>query len=188
MPNEANVHQTEQIREIFDSSDVVLLTNFQGLTVAEISELRDQLRAAGVRYTVCKNTLINVVAQEKGIEGLAPYLKGNTALATGTDPAASAKILFGFGEEHENLEIKGGILGTQVIDAAGVKALQDMPSREVLIARTVGVISAPLTGLVRTLDQGSPVTGMVNVLSGTIRQVASVLTQVADQKKEAEGA
>ena len=83
---------------------------------------------------------------------------------------------------------RGGILGTQVIDAAGVEALQDMPSREVLIARTVGVISAPLTGLVRTLNQGSPITGMVNVLSGTIRQVASVLTQAADQKKEAENA
>ena len=82
MPNEANVHQTEQIREIFDSADVVLLTDFQGLTVEEISELRNQLRAAGVHYKVCKNTLVNVVAQERGIEGLTPYLKGNTALAT----------------------------------------------------------------------------------------------------------
>ena len=188
MPNEANVQQVEQIREIFDSADVVLLTNFQGLTVAEISELRNQLRAAGIRYKVCKNTLVNVVAQERGIEGLTPYLKGNTALATGTDPAASSKILFEFGEEHENFEVKGGILGTQIIDAAGVESLQDMPSREVLIGKTVGLIGAPLTGLVRTLDQGSPITGMVNVLSGTIRQVASVLTQVADQKKEAEDA
>ena len=81
MPNEANVHQTEQIREIFDSADVVLLTDFQGLTVEEISELRNQLRAAGVHYKVCKNTLVNVVAQERGIEGLTPYLKGNTALS-----------------------------------------------------------------------------------------------------------
>ena len=188
MPNQANVQQTEQIREIFDNADVVLLTDFQGLTVAEINELRTQLRAADIRYKVCKNTLINVVAQERGIDGLVPYLKGNTALATGTDPAASSKILLAFGEEHENFKIKGGILGTQIIDAAGVEALQDMPSREVLIARTVGMISAPLNGLVNTLNQGSPITGMVNVLSGTIRQVASVLTQVADQKKEAEDA
>ena len=188
MPNEANVQQTEQIRKIFDNADVVLLTDFQGLTVAEINELRQQLRAADVRYKVCKNTLINVVAQERGIDGLAPYLKGNTALATGTDPAASSKILVEFGKEHERFKIKGGILGTQVIDAAGVEALQDMPSRDVMLARTVGIISAPLTGLVNTLNQGSPVTGMVNVLSGAIRQITSVLTQVADEKRAAEDA
>ena len=188
MPNQANVQQTEQIREIFDSADVVLLTDFQGLTVAEINELRNQLRAADIRYKVCKNTLVNVVAEERGIEGLTPYLKGNTALATGTDPAASSKILLAFDEEHENFKIKGGILGTQVVDAAGVEALKDMPSRDVLVAKTVGLISAPLTGLVRTLHQGSPANGIVNVLSGTIRQVASVLTQVAEQKKEAENA
>ena len=98
------------------------------------------------------------------------------------------KILLAFGEEHENFTIKGGILGTQVIDAAGVEALQDMPSRDVLVAKTVGLISAPLTGLVRTLHQGSPANGIVNVLSGTIRQVASVLTQVAEQKKASEDA
>ena len=188
MPNEANVQQTEQIREIFENADVVLLTGFQGLTVAEINELRNQLRAADIRYKVCKNTLVNVVAQERGIEDLEPYLKGNTALAAGTDPAASSKILLEFGEEHENFKVKGGVLGTRIVDATGVKALRDMPSRDVMIARTVGTISVPLTGLVNTLDQGSPIKGMVNVLSGTIRQVATVLSQVADQKKEAEDA
>ena len=188
MPNQANVQQVEQIRELFDSADVVLLADFQGLTVAEVNELRNQLRAAEVRYRVCKNTLVNVVARERGIEGLEPYLTGNTALATSIDPAASSKILLDFSEAHENFKVKGGILGTRVVDAAGVEALQDMPSREGLIARTVGTIGAPLTGLVNTLHQGSPIIGMVNVLSGTVRQIASVLTQVADQKKEAENA
>ena len=186
MPNQANVQQAEQIRELFDTADVILLTDFQGLTVAEINELRNQLRAADIKYKVCKNTLVNVVAEERGIEGVDPYLKGNTALATGTDPAASSKILLDFGKEHESFKVKGGILGTRVIDAAGVEALQDMPSRDVMIARTVGMISAPLTGLVNTLNQGSPITGMVNVLSGTIRQVTSVLTQVAEEKRAAE--
>ena len=188
MPNQANVQQTEQIREIFENADVVLLTDFQGLTVAEINELRNQLRAANIRYKVCKNTLVNVVAEERGIEGLTPYLKGNTALAAGTDPAASSKILFEFGEEHENLKIKGGVLGMRVIDAAGVESLKDMPSRDVLVAKTVGLIGAPLAGLVRTLHQGSPANGIVNVLSGTIRQVATVITQVAEQKKASEDA
>ncbi len=185
MPNQANVQQVEQIRALFDSADVVLLADFQGLTVAEVNELRNQLRAEGIGYKVCKNTLINVVAQERGIQGLEPYLKGNTALATSTDPAASSKILLNFVKDHENFQVKGGILGKRVIDAAGVETLQHMPSREVMIAHTVGAISAPLTGLVNTLHQGSPIMGMINVLSGTIRQVTSVLTQVADQKKEA---
>ncbi len=188
MPNQANVQQVEQIRELFESADVILLTDFQGLTVAETNDLRRRLREADVRYKVCKNTLINVVAQERGIEGLAVYLKGNTALATSSDPAASSKTLLEFREEHAKFKIKGGILGTQVIDAEEVEALQDMPSREVMIARAVGCIGAPLTGLVQVLHQGSPITGIVNVLSSTIRQITSVLTQVAEQKKEAENA
>ncbi len=188
MPNQANVQQVEQIRELFESADVILLTDFQGLTVVETNELRNRLREAHVRYRVCKNTLINVVAQERGIEGLEPYLKGNTALAISREAAAPAKILLAFLEKNANFKIKGGILGTRVIDAEGVEALQHMPAREVMIAQAVAGIGAPLTGLVQVLHQGSPLMGMVNVLSGTIRQVASVLTQVVEQKKEAENA
>ncbi|MDE0316018.1 MAG: 50S ribosomal protein L10 [Candidatus Poribacteria bacterium] len=186
MPNEANIQQVGQIRELFESSDVILLADFQGLTVAEVNDLRQQLREANVQYKVFKNTLINVVAQEREIEELAEYLKGNTALAASDDPAASSKILFEFSEEHESLKIKGGILGTQVVDADGVKALQDMPSKEVLIGKAIGGIGAPLYGLVGVLKNGSPITGFVNVLSNTIGQVTSVLTQIAEQKKAAE--
>ncbi len=186
MPNEANVQQVGQIRELFENSDVILLTDFQGLSVAEVNDLRQQLREANVQYKVCKNTLINVVAEEKEIEGLAPYLIGNTALAACDDPAATSKILFNFIEEHESLKIKGGILGKQVIDANAVKALQDMPSKEELIAKTIGGIGAPLYGLVNVLNNGSPIQGFVNVLSNTIGQVSSVLTQIAEQKKAAE--
>ena len=76
MPNQANIQQAEQIREIFESADVVLLTDFHGLSVAETNELRNQLREANIQYKVCKNTLVNVIAQERGIEGLEPFLKG----------------------------------------------------------------------------------------------------------------
>lgn len=186
MPNEANIQQVGQIRELFENSDVILLADFQGLTVAEVNVLRQQLREANIQYKVYKNTLINVVAQEREIDGLAPYLKGNTALAASDDPAASSKILFEFSEEHENLKIKGGILGKQVVDADGVKSLQKMPSKEVLIGKAIGGISAPLYGLVGVLNNGSPMTRFVNVLSNTIGQVTSVLTQIAEQKKTAE--
>ena len=186
MPNEANIQQVGQIRELFESSDVILLADFQGLTVAEVNDLRQQLREANIRYKVCKNTLINVVAQEREIEGLAPYLKGNTALAASDAPAASSKILFEFSEAHESLKIKGGILGKQVVDEDGVRALQKMPSKEVLISKTIGGIGAPLYGLVGVLNNGSPMTRFVNVLSHTIGQVTSVLTQITEQKKAAE--
>ncbi len=186
MPNEANVQQVEQIRELFNNSDVILLADFQGLTVAEVNALRQQLREANIQYKVCKNTLINVVAQEKEIEGLEPYLKGNTALAASDDPATSSKILFEFSEEHESLKIKGGVLGQQVVDSSAVKALQDMPSKEVLIGQVIGGINAPLYGLVGVLNNGSPMTRFVNVLSNTIGQVTSVLTQISEQKKTAE--
>ncbi len=188
MPNEKNIQQVESIREDFRSSEVIILTEYQGLTVEEINELRNQCREAEVQYKVYKNTLINVVAQELEIEGLEPYLQGTTAVAMGNDPAASAKILRDFSDEHENLKIKGGILGKRTIDATATEGLVDMPSREQLIAIAVGGLKAPISGLVNVLHQGSPLTGLVNVLDGSLRQVTTVLQAIADQKKEAESA
>ena len=186
MPSQENIQQVDMIRERFQSADVVLLTDFKGLTVAEINDLRRRLREADIQYKVCKNRLMKVVAQELEIEGLDDYLTGPTAIATSSDPAACSKILKDFSDEHEHLKIKGGLLGTRVIDAARVEALVNMPSREQLIAQAVGGIKAPLSGLISVLDRGSPITGLVNVLNGTIRQVTTVLQAVADQKKEAE--
>ena len=188
MPNEKNIAQVERIREDFQNSEVIILTEYQGLTVEEINELRDKCREAEIQYKVYKNTLINVVAQELEIEGLDPYLQGTTAIALSNDPAASAKILTDFGDEHENLKIKGGILGQRTIDAAAAEKLVDMPSKEQLIASAVGGLKAPISGLVNVLHQGSPITGLVNVLNGSLRQVTTVLQAIADQKKASESA
>ena len=188
MPNEKNIAQVERIREDFQNSEVIILTEYQGLTVEEITELRDKCREAEIQYKVYKNTLINVVAQELEIEDLEPYLQGTTAVALGNDPAASAKILANFSDEHEHLKIKGGILGKRTIDADAAEKLVDMPSREQLIAFAVGGLKAPISGLVNVLHQGSPINGLVNVLNGSLRQVMTVLQAIADQKKEAESA
>lgn len=188
MPNEKNIQQVESIREDFQNSEVIILTEYQGLTVEEISELRDKCREAEIQYKVYKNTLINVVAEELEIEDIAPYLQGTTAVAMGNDPAASAKILKDFSGEHENLKIKGGILGNRTIDADAAEKLVNMPSKEQLIAMTIGGLNAPISGLVNVLHQGSPLTGLVNVLDGSLRQVATVLQAVADQKKASESA
>ena len=188
MPNEKNIQQVERIREDFQNSEVIILTEYQGLTVEEINELRDKCREAEIQYKVYKNTLINVVAKELEIEDLEPYLQGTTAITLSNDPAASAKVLRDFGDAHDNLKIKGGILGKRAIDGAAVEKLVDMPSREQLIATAVGGLNAPISGLVNVLHQGSPLTGLVNVLNGSLRQVATVLQAVADQKEASESA
>jgi large subunit ribosomal protein L10 len=188
MPNEKNIQQVESIREDFQNSEVIILTEYQGLTVEEMNELRNQCREAEILYKVYKNKLINVVAQELEIEGLQPYLQGMTALALSNDPAASAKILQNFSNDHENLKIKGGILGKRAIDATATVRLVDMPSREQLLATTVGGLKAPLSGLVNVLHQGSPLTGLVNVLNGSLRQVTTVLQAITDQKASSESA
>ena len=188
MPNEKNIQQVESIREDFQNSEVIILTEYQGLTVEEMNELRDKCREAEIQYKVYKNTLINVIAEELEIESIAPYLQGTTALALGNDPAASAKILRDFSDEHDNLKIKGGILGKRAIDSTATEKLVDMPSKEQLIASVVGGLNAPISGIVNVLHQGSPLTGLVNVLDGSLRQVTTVLQAVADQKEASESA
>ena len=188
MPSEKNIQQVESIREDFQNSEVIILTEYQGLTVEEMNELRNQCHEAEVLYKVYKNKLINVVAQELEIEGLEPYLLGTTAVALSNDPAASAKILTDFSDGHESLKIKGGILGKRTIDATATEQLVDMPSKEQLLAMAVGGLKAPISGFVNVLHQGSPLTGLINVLNGSLRQVTTVLQAIADQKNADESA
>ena len=188
MPNQKNIQQVEEIRERFQKSEVIILAEYQGLTVAEVSELRNRLRGANIQYKVFKNTLINVVAQDLGVKGLDPYLHSTTAVVTSNDPTTSSQILREFSRQHQNLKVKGGILGRQVINAATVEELIKMPSKGQLIAFAIGGLKAPISGLVSVLHRGSPLSGLVNVLSGSIRQITTVLQAVADQKKEVEQA
>ena len=112
MPNEKNIQQVERIREDFQNSEVVILTEYQGLTVEEITELRDKCREAEIQYKVYKNTLINVVAEELEIEGLEPYLQGNNRRCIEQRSGCICKDIKGvLAGNHDNLKIKGGILG-----------------------------------------------------------------------------
>ncbi|MCE5284390.1 MAG: 50S ribosomal protein L10 [Pelosinus sp.] len=152
-----------------------VLTNYRGLTVAQDTQLRRKLREAGVEYRVIKNTMTRIAANEAGIEGLDAYLEGPTAIALSvTDPVAPAKIISDFIKETktEALEVKAGLVEGQVIDAASVKALANLPPREVLIAKALGSMQAPISGF-------------VNVLQGTIRNVVYALEAVRKQKESA---
>lgn len=168
---EEKTQVVSEIKEKFQRSSGVVLADYRGLTVAQVTQLRAQLRKAGVEYRVLKNTLVSRAANEIGVEGLDSYLKGPTALAFSADPVAPAKILTNFAKENKlkNFKIKAGVLEGKVIGADGVKALADLPSREVLLTMVVRGMQAPLAG-------------MVNVLQGPIRKMGYALEEVRKLK------
>jgi large subunit ribosomal protein L10 len=159
----------EELAEKLKDNSVVLV-DYQGMNVAQSTRLRARSRESGVEFVVAKNTLARRAADAVGIEGLSGFLVGPTAIAFSEDPVAGAKLMAEFSDEIESFELKGGLLdGNRVVDAAGILELSRLPGREQLIAQVVGGIQSPIAGL-------------VNVLNGTIRNLAVVLSAVAEQK------
>jgi large subunit ribosomal protein L10 len=151
-----------------------VLVDYQGMDVAQSTQLRARSREAGVEFVVAKNTLTRRAADEAGVEDLSEYLVGPTALAFSEDPVASAKLMAEFAGQVESFSLKGGLLeGGRVLDEAGVVALSRLPGREQLLAQVVGGISSPLTGL-------------INVLNNTVQGLVIALNQIAEQKQNAE--
>ena len=143
----------EEIKEKITKAQTMVFLDYRGLTVDEVTNLRSQLRAAGVDYKVLKNTLIQRAANEVEMKGLEPFLSGPTAVAFGyTDPVAPAKILTDYIKKAKKTTVKGGMVQGRVIDAAGVAALAEIPSREVLLAKMLGSMMSPISSLARVLD------------------------------------
>lgn len=160
-----------EIQEKLSRSQGVVLVDYRGLNVEEVTELRKKLREAGVEYRVEKNTLVSLAARGAEVEGLDEYLAGPTALAFGyNDPVTPAKILSNFAKDHKKMELKGGVLEGKAIGKEQVKALADLPSREVLLGQVAGMLQAPMRGL-------------VTVLSGPLRNLAYAVEAV--RKKQA---
>lgn len=171
MPHyEGKAQVVSEIKEKFQASTSVVVADYRGITVAQATELRAQLRQAGVEYRVLKNTLVKRAAHEVGIEGLDSYLEGPTAVAFSADPVAPAKVLSEFAKGVKTFTIKGGVVEGKVVDSNGVKALADLPSREVLLTQVVRGMQAPLVG-------------MVNVLQGPIRKMGYALEEVRKLKE-----
>ena len=159
-----------EIQEKFSKSQSVILADYRGLNVTEVTELRKQLREAGVEYKVVKNTLTSRAAKAANIDGLDQLLSGPTALAFGfNDVVVPAKILADFAKAHKKLELKGGILEGKVIDLDAVKELANLPSREALLGQVAGLLQSPMRGL-------------VTVLSGPLRNAAYALEAIRKQK------
>jgi len=157
------------LEEKLSSATVSVFADYRGVTVAEATKLRRQMREAGCELKIAKNTLTELVAKRLGIEGAEDYLKGPVAIAFGKDPVAPAKVLAEFIRENKKMEIKAGILEGKVIDAAGMKVLADLPSREVLLAKLLGSMQSPMYGF-------------ASVLQGTLRNFAYALEAVRKQR------
>lgn len=173
MAKPEKIARVEEIRRMFLEHEVVFLTDYSGLTVEEINNLRFLLRDKGAEYRVLKNTLTLLAIAGTGYEDMSGLLAGPIAAAfVAGDPMTVAKELMSFARSRQKLEIKGGFMEGKVLQAADVRAIATLPSREVLLAKVGGALKAPIYGL-------------HNVLSGPCHKLVYALQAVADSKSEA---
>ena len=172
-PRAEKVEIVDEIEARLNEAASALLVEMNGITVAEVTDLRNQLRDAGVTFRVYKNTFVNLAAQRMGIEGLDEYLKGPTAIAVSPEePSSAAKVFKAFGKDNDKARVKAGLLGTQVLNEADTAALADLPTYDEAVAQLAGVLNAPITALAGTLNA---------LISG----LALALGRVAEQQGEA---
>lgn len=175
MPNAKILEEKKTIvtalAEQMKSASSGVLVDYKGINVADDTKLRRDLRAAGIEYAVVKNTLLRFAVGQIGFEALEPVLTGTTALATSADdPVAPAKILSEYAKKSKDaFKIKAGFVDGRIITPAEVNTLSELPSREMLLARMLGGLNAPISGL-------------VNVLNGNIRGLVVALNAIAEKK------
>ncbi|MBW8268174.1 50S ribosomal protein L10 [Caldovatus aquaticus] len=157
-----------RLQAVLADASMVVVTRNAGLTVADSTELRRRMRAAGATFKVAKNRLAVRALDGTRFAGIAPLLKGPTALAWSRDPVAVAKICVDFARANDRFVVLGGALGERVLDADGVKALAELPSLETLRAQLLGLIQTPATRLAAVLQ--APGAQLARVLSAYARK------------------
>ncbi len=144
-PRPEKVAVVDEVRERLSSTNAAILTEYRGLSVSGMETLRRQIYEAGGDYKVYKNTLVRRAAHENGLDGLDPLLEGPTAIAfVREDVATVAKVLRDFARTHPSLVVKGGLVGTSLLDARTTASLAELPTREVLLAQVAGAFAAPM--------------------------------------------
>jgi large subunit ribosomal protein L10 len=174
MPTEAKRETVAELREALASSRTLIVSEYRGLTVKELAEIRRALRKQDVSYRIVKNRLMRIAAQDTVGEALSPLLVGPTAIAFGNEESATAKAVLDATRAYKLVTITGGVLGSRSIDAEGVKSLASLPSREILLGKLAGGMQAPVATL-------------AGLLVANIRNLGSALAQVRDQKAAAGG-
>ena len=173
-PAAAKVELVSELRELVGQTKAAILTDYRGLSVAELTDLRKKLRAVDAEYRVVKNTLF-----KRAADGLMPvdqmetHLTGPTAIGFAKgDPVAAAKILLDYAREHKAMSVKAGVMDGRILAPAQVEALSKTPPREVLISMVLGSLQAPIAGFVGTLN-------------GIISNFVFTLQAIADKQGEA---
>ena len=170
MPTEAKRETIEELRAQLDASRTMIVSEYRGLKVKEIGEIRRALRKQNVSYRVVKNRLMRIAAQDSpAAAALSPMLVGPTAIAFGTDEAATAKAVLDATRPYRIVKITGGVLGSRTIGADGVTRLATLPSREVLLAEAIGAIAAPMST-------------MAGLFDAPLRDVAGLVQALADKR------
>ncbi len=173
MPTVTKESLVAEIKGRFNASEAVIMTDFRGLTVKQMQLLRTQVREAGGEIKIYKNSLTEIAVRELALPNMDAFLEGPTAFVfIAEDAVAPAKALTAFAKLNPALQLKGGYVQSQIVDAAGVKAIATLPSREELIAKLLGTMLNPIVGFARTLN-------------GTTEAFARTVQAVADQKAAA---
>ncbi len=159
-----------ELSTVFAETSMVVVTRNAGMTVAEVTDLRRKMRAAGASFKVAKNRLALLALDGTRFDGLAPLMKGPTAISWSKDPVAVAKAAVDFAKTNDKFVLVGGALGTQLLDVAGVKALAELPSLDSLRAKLLGLLNAPATKV-------------AGVLQAPAGQLARVFAAYADANK-----
>ena len=170
---EAKQKIAEDLHDRFARSAIIVLTDYKGLDVTSINDLRRKLRESNIEYQVVKNTLLVRAAEDTEVALIKDHFKGPSAVAISyDDPVAPAKVLTQFAKDNTKLEIKVGVLNGKVLDLQAIKALATLPSKEVMLAQLLSTINAVPTSLVR-------------VLAEVPRSLLNVLTAIKEQKEAA---
>ncbi len=171
MPREKKAQTIDRLQEVFSKCSIGILTDYRGLSVPEITDLRRRLKASGIEYKVVKNTLARFAAGRAGKDELASFFVGPVAIAFGygdiTEPARALADYIG--TSKASLSIKGGFLGDSLLTVEDVMTLSVLPSREVLLARVVGGMQIPVLALLGCLT--TPIRGFIGMLQARIQQL-----------------
>jgi large subunit ribosomal protein L10 len=164
MPSEKNIKELERLSDVFSKAKSIYFTEYHGLKVSEITELRSEFYKADVEYLVAKNTLLKKAALSNNIEGLDIILKGSTAIAVSYgEPVAPAKVIKAFTKESDLPGVKGILFDGHVLPGSDFKKLAEMPSKDVMLSQLISMLQSPLQKFVSTVH--APMQNVVGVLN-----------------------
>jgi large subunit ribosomal protein L10 len=170
MPTEAKREAVAELREQLSRNPTLIVSEYRGLRVSELAEIRRSLRKQNVTYRVVKNRLMRIAANDAGREALSPLLRGPSAIAFGSgDESVVAKAVIDATRPYKVIKLKGAILGSRAIDADGLNRLAALPSRDVLLAQLAGALAAPMAN-------------MAGLLAAPLRDIAGGLAALIEQR------